>query len=245
MIYITVQELPCIVRKLSFILITLLFLLTVSPAYAVSTTEYPEQIAERLQKRFDAMSSLSFTFNQRSQGQMGGRAKTGSGTAYFSKLDKTPKMRWNYSAPEQQVLISDGTTFSMYFAELKQLIVTPAEALDNDVTYAFFSGKSRIAESFHILPPDEQYMSNQASGQKDVPKIIKLVPKEQQSQLQSVHLWVDDESLIRRIELLDLFDTVTVINISRIDVDFLDNKRQEARKLFSFTPPAGTEIIRQ
>lgn len=238
-------KLPMIFRSPLLALFTLLAILGTMPSNTAFADEYPEQVAERLQKRFDAMTSLSFSFNQRSQSQIGGRAKTGSGTAYFSKLDNTPKMRWNYSAPDQQVLISDGETFSMYFAELKQLIISPAEALDNDVTYGFFSGRSRIAESFHILPPDEQYMTNQPSGSAEMPNIIKLVPKGQQSQLQSIHLWVDDDSLIRRIELLDLFDTVTVINISKITVDFLGNRRSEARKLFSFTPPAGTEIIRQ
>lgn len=239
------KELHVHTRRLSSALLIVLLVFAAAPSFAEATIEYPEQIAQRLQQRFDEMSSLSFTFNQRSQGQMGGRAKSGSGTAYFSKLDDIPKMRWNYNAPDQQVLISDGKTFSMYFAELKQLIITPAKALDNDVTYAFFSGKSRISESFHILPPDEQYMTDQAADQAEQPKIIKLVPKEQQSQLQSVHLWVDDKSLIRRIELRDLFDTVTVINISKIEVDFLKNKHGDARKLFSFTPPAGTEIIRQ
>lgn len=242
--YTTHNESPGRPHRLFLMLIALFLLLSSPPAFAAQNIEYPEQIAERLQKRFDAMTSLSFSFMQQSQGQLGGRAQKGSGTAYFSKLDKTPKMRWNYSAPDRQVLISDGKTFSMYFAELKQQIITPAESLDSDVTYAFFSGKSRISESFHILPPDERYIQSTGS-QPGLPKIIKLVPKEQQSQLQSIHLWVDENSLIRRIELLDLFDTVTILNISNIEVDFLDHNRKEARKLFSFTPPSGTEIIRQ
>lgn len=211
---------------------------------AASAVEYPDDIAARLQKKYDQMTSLSFTFNQQSQGQISGRPRSGSGTAYFYKTGKTSRMRWNYTAPDKQVLISDGKTFSMYFAELQQMIVTPADSLESDLTYTFFSGRGRIAEQFHILPPDQELMQEEAE-KNNRPKIIKLVPKEPQSQVQAIHLWVDDNSLIRRIELKDHFDTITILNISKIEIDTIGNSSSEVAKLFSFTPPAGTEIIHQ
>lgn len=220
----------------------LLFLLL--PLWAnASATEYPDDIASRLQQKYDRMTSLSFTFNQQSQGQVSGRPKTGSGTALFYKSGQTSRMRWNYTEPDRQVLISDGKTFSMYFAELKQMIVTPAESLDSDLTYTFFSGKGKIAEKFHILPPDEEFIED--SGDSGKPKVIKLVPKEPQSQLQAIHLWVGADSLIRRIELKDHFDTVTILNLSNIEVDTIRGSSKEITSMFSFTPPEGTEIIHQ
>lgn len=219
------------------------FLVLPSFSFSAAAVEYPEDIAARLQKKYDQMRSLSFTFNQQSQGQVSGRPRTGSGTAFFYKIGKTSRMRWNYTTPDKQVLISDGTTFSMYFAELQQMIVTPANSLESDLTYTFFSGRGRIADQFHILPADEEFMQEETkAGQ---PKIIKLVPKEPQSQVQSIHLWVDDDSLIRRIEIKDHFDTVTLLTLSKIEVDTIDGSSSEVAKLFSFTPPEGTEIIHQ
>ena len=210
---------------------------------AQSATEYPEDIAARIQLKYDRMTSLSFTFNQESRGQMSGRPRVGSGTAYFFKNEKTSRMRWNYNSPDQQVLISDGKTFSMYFADLHQMIVTPAKNLDNDLTYTFFSGKGQIADKFHILPPDPEYIQEQVmDGQ---PIALKLVPKEAQSQVQSIHLWVSDDSLIQRIEIRDQFDTITLLNLSAIKVDTLTAERVKEQGLFSFTPPEGTEIIQQ
>lgn len=228
------------------ILLSLFALLTavgLSIAAEGGSVEYPEDIASRLQQKYDAMKSLSFGFNQRSQGQMSGRPRTGSGQAFFYKDNENSKMRWNYNTPDRQILISDGTTFSMYFAELQQMIITPAETLDSDLTYSFFSGKGRIDEKFHILPPDPEYTRGAAE---DSPQILKLVPKEQHSQVQHIHLWVTSDSLIRRIEIKDHFDTLTTLNLSKIQENFLaETGSQEIAELFTFTPPEDTEIIRQ
>ncbi len=231
--------------KLFFLLLLTLFLMGGEKRVLAETAEeYPADIAARIQQKYDQMKSLSFMFSQRSQGQVSGRPKTGSGTAYFSKNGKTSKMRWDYTAPDEQVLISDGTTFSMYFAELRQMIITPADTLDNDLTYSFFSGRARLDEKFHILPPDPEYIDTSTTT--DRPKALKLVPREPQSQVQSIHLWVTGDSIIRRIEIRDHFDTVTLLNLKDITLDFLAKESKEtAEKLFSFTPPEGTEIIRQ
>lgn len=235
---------PSLSRALSTTALCLLFVLLLPSGLCFAANdEYPEDIATRLQKKYDQMKSLSFTFNQQSQGQVSGRPRTGSGTAFFYKTNKTSRMRWNYTDPDRQVLISDGTTFSMYFAELQQMIVTPADTLESDLTYTFFSGRGHIAEQFHILPPDEEFMQEEEkAGQ---PKVIKLVPKEPQSQVQAIHLWVDNDSLIRRIEIKDHFDTVTLLTLSKIEIDTISGSSTEVAKLFAFTPPEGTEIIHQ
>ena len=235
------------VKSLPLILFLVLMMLSAAPASllfaAQNTPEYPEDIAARLQQKYDAMTSLSFSFKQHSEGQVSGRPRTGGGQAFFAKSDGSSKMRWNYHSPDEQVLISDGETFAMYFAELRQMIVTPAESLDSDLTYAFFSGRGRIEEKFHILPPDPEYGS---AAVEDAPKSIKLVPKEPHSQVQHIHIWVTPESLIRRIEIRDHFDTLTILNLSSMKENFLTGaSKEEISELFTFTPPEDTEIIRQ
>ncbi len=207
---------------------------------AATSTPTPESIVAHLQQKYDALKSLSFTFHQRSEGQMSGRPRSGSGRAYFYKNGATSRMRWNYNAPDKQVLISDGTTMSMYFAGLNQMIVTPVKDLDSDLTFAFFSGGSKIGDKFRILPPESQYADDAPT------QVVKLIPRQAQSQVQDIHLWVDANSLIRRIEIRDQFDTITVLNLSDIKENFLSGaSRDEIGQLFSFTPPKGTEIIRR
>ncbi len=211
---------------------------------AMARAESPQETASRIQERYDTLHSLSFNFVQDTRGQLTGRPKRGSGQAFFVKTGegkkKTAKMRWDYLAPEQQVLLSDGKSFSMYFASLNQMIVTPASALDQDLTYSFFTGSGNIINDFIISEPDSGHISQ------DGTVIIKLVPQTRQSQVTSIHLWVTPDSLIRRIEILDHFDTLTVLNFSHMKINTLDPKDTVLmQQLFHFTPPEGTEIINQ
>lgn len=230
------------------ILTSLLFLVVAAFASASPSTvqaETPHQISQRLQTKYDSMESLSFAFKQTSKGQMSGRPRMGGGHAYFYKFAEKSRMRWNYSTPDQQVLISDGETFSMYFAELQQMIVTPAKTLDNDLTYSFFSGQAKIDDKFEVLPPTPQY-HNESDKTSNHPKVIQLIPLEPHSQIQNIHLWVTADSLIQRIEIKDHFDTITLLNLSNIEVNTLKEREpEEIASLFSFTPPEGTEIIQQ
>jgi outer membrane lipoprotein carrier protein len=221
----------------------LLFLLLLTDS-AIAIKEPPEAVATRLQSRYDTIESLTFDFVQRTSGQLSGRPKKGRGQAFFVKEtikeNKTGKMRWNYSAPDRQVLVSDGVNFSMYFESLQQMIISPAKALQQDLTYSFFTGAGNLLHDFTILPPDKSSDNPEQSA------VIKLIPKAKQSQVAEIHLWVTPDSLIRRIEILDQFDTLTVLNFSNLQVDTLDKSDMDLMlKLFSFTPPNGTEIIHQ
>ena len=226
------------------VFLPLLFaILLVQAAVAETQAEYPPDIARRLQNRYDHIDSLNFHFNQQVTGQMAGRDKTASGEAWFLKNADGGRMRWNYAHP-QQVLVSDGHKFSMYFKELKQMIVSDADSLDQELTYAFFSGRGNLERDFYILPADEEYGVQNYQG-KGV-KIIKLVPKKEQAQVEDIHLWINADSLIERIVLRDHLDTRTALTLSAIQPNALAGLAPAAvRQLFAFTPPTGTEIIRQ
>ncbi len=208
---------------------------------SVSQAETAKEAAARLQNRYDQLSSLSFDFIQDTRGQLTGRPKTGRGKAFFVKNTMPGKMRWNYSTPDRQVLVSNGKTFSMYFESLQQMIVTPAKALQQDLTYSFFTGTGNLLEDFSITPSNQDF-----SNQDKQDTVVKLTPKNKQTQVASIQLWITEDSLIRRIEILDHFDTLTVLNISNLQANSLDiDDKELIKQLFDFTPPEGTEIIQQ
>jgi outer membrane lipoprotein carrier protein len=216
-----------------------------------SHAESPEDIARRLQQTYDQIKSLAFDFNQNTEGELSGRAQQASGSAWFVK-DKKPvgapgisgKMRWDYTSPEKQILVSDGIDFSMYFAKLEQMIVSPAETMRNDITYSFFTGSGNLLKDFSIAAPSPDF----TPGKEDTGKykVIKLTPKEKQSQVSEIHLWVTPDSMIQRIDILDHFDTRTSLTLSNMKVNTLNTDDPKAMEtLFTFTPPEGTEIIYQ
>ena len=230
--------------QINRILPAFLFFISFIVSLPAMAAESPEAVAIRLQNHFDAIDSLRFDFTQDTRGQLSGRPKKGSGQAFFIKTrkngQKTGKMRWNYSSPDKQVLVSNGVTFSMYFESMQQMIVTPADALQQDLTFSFFIGTGNLIEDFTILPADHEESSQ------DRVSIIKIIPKAKQSQVAAIHLWVTENSLIRRIEIRDHFDTLTVLNFSKLSVNTLDtNDTDLMNHLFQFTPPEGTEIIHQ
>jgi len=219
------------------LLLTCLFL-TIS---SIAQGETAEETTNRLQTRYDHLQSLTFDFLQVTKGQLTGRPKTGRGKAYFVRNRTPGKMRWNYTDPERQVLVSDGKTFSMYFESLKQMIVTPADALQKDITYSFFTGNGKILEDFNV-----SYAQIPERNTPEEPTILTLTPKKTESQIASIALWVTADALIRRMEIIDQFDTITTLNFSNLEVNRIDLANTKLiKKLFSFVPPLGTEIIRQ
>ncbi len=232
-------------RRFSFLVLTFCFTLFTQPTLALDKAEEtPLQAATRVQQQYDDLQSLTFTFIQNTRGSLSGRPKRATGKAYFVKNGQTGKMRWDYFSPDEQVILSDGFTLKMYFAKLNQMILTSADSLQEDITYAFFSGTGNILNDFEILPPDTKYTSTDEAASSLAS--IKMVPKSTQSQVKSIHLWISPSSLIRRIEIEDHFETLTFLNLSDLKVDQLKiDDMAFMDSLFSFTPPEGTEIIQQ
>lgn len=234
---------------MKYLLLILTVFITLSAPLSAFTAkneiakETPYAVAVRLQSYYETVKSLTFHFTQRTESALGGRPQAGSGEALFLKDDKSGKMRWNYSTPDQQVLVSDGVAFSMYFSKLNQMIVSPAASMESDLTYAFFTGSGSIPEDFLIFAADETIGADSLDGNI---KVIKLVPKEVQSQVNNIHLWITTDSLIKRIEIQDHFETTTTLNLSNIKTDSLiAMNEQEVKNIFSFVPPEDTEIIEQ
>ncbi|MBM9520146.1 outer membrane lipoprotein carrier protein LolA [Desulforhopalus vacuolatus] len=233
------------------LLITLLFLSLLSPAVTPAsaaekaettgtTTVDRPAIAEQIQQTYDRMHSLAFNFHQITSGEMTGRPQRGAGHTAFLRKAGVHKMRWEYTEPDEQIIISNGITLSMYFKKLQQMIVSPADRISADLTCSFFSGRGRLTDDFIIAGPDEEY-SEAVTGM----TVLKLTPKRAE-QVQDIHIWVDDQDLILRLAIRDHFGTVTTMNLSDIRVDALsDMSTSELKKFFSFTPPTGTEIIKQ
>jgi outer membrane lipoprotein carrier protein len=208
-------------------------------------TETALEIAGRVEDKYRDITSISFSFFQKTSGQLSGRQKTGKGNGIFAKRDEDTFMRWNYVTPERQVVISDGNTVSMYFEKLDQMIIAPMDRAQSDVLFSFFTAQAPLAENFEIMEPTENTPDG-ADRADSGPRVIELRPLDQQSQMQTIFLWVANDSLIRRIELIDHFDTRTEINLSNIIINPLDQvDRATLETLFTFEPPDGTEIIRQ
>jgi outer membrane lipoprotein-sorting protein len=68
---------------------------------------------------------------------------------------------------------------------------------------------------------------------------LKLVPKDDQSFIKSMKVWVEEESwVVRKVEMLDVNDTEKVYDVQEIKIN--TGLRDVT---FTFTAPAGTEVV--
>ena len=222
------------VHRYVFLLGVLLLLALPAKAQTMAALE----VAQKLQNTYEKAANLAADFSQTTTTKFSSRVRQGSGTMVFSKPGR---MRWDYRTPDYQVLISDGETISMYFEKNNQMIVSKAkDYLQSDVTYSFFAGSGNILKDFDVNEPDS-FM------QKENLYLIKMTPKSLHPHVSSLHVWVSrDTFLIRHMQIIDHFDTVTDLYFDniRIDTDYYGSRKIE-ENLFFFSPPAGTEIIKQ
>ena len=225
-----------------------LIVIAVLVADAEAWAENPEILAKKLHDTYAAVDSISFSFSQTTSGPMTGRPKSGKGNGLYARTAEKPLMRWNYLTPDPQVVVSDGRTISMYFEKLNQMIISEVDEAQTDILFSFFAASEPLDKHFKILPPylETDISSEQSSEELPEMQTLRLEPLDKNSQIQNIHLWISDDSIIRRIDLLDHFDTKTTINLSNININPLDiSDRQDLADRFTFIPPEGTEIIRQ
>ena len=67
------------------------------------------------------------------------------------QIKKPGKMRWDYTAPEKKLFVSDGSTIYLYVPADKQVIVSPVPADDSATTAVLFlAGKGNLARDFTV-----------------------------------------------------------------------------------------------
>ncbi len=220
--------------KHQYLIIAFLFFL-LSQVQVCRAGEPPplDEVANKLQKTYEQTRTIRADFEQRaSVTGMPDRQRIGRGTVV---IKKPGLIRWDYEIPETQVLVSDGDNFSLYLAEENQMIVTPAEQyLGEDVIFSFFQGSGDILEDFKVDPMPERMCSRETH-------CLKLTPIESHPQVEILYIWCDRETfMIKRLRIVDPLGGFTDIKFSDITVN-----QPVDEALFNFTPPPGTEIIRQ
>ncbi len=218
-------------RQFSSIMVAIAALLCLGPRPAWSVTLSLEEIAARLQKTYEATSSFSADFSQTTTIEFNQRTRQASGVVV---IEKGGRMRWDYQAPDKQMLVCDGHLFSMYVAKDKQMIVSDAKNyLESDITYAFLSGSGNIDRDFTM----ERHEGTEDTG---VAHHLRLTPRKAHPQVNYLDVWVNGVTfLIERLRIVDHFGSITDLSFTNIKVNV-----SRPADYFTYTPPPGTEVIR-
>ncbi len=222
------------------LLITLSLTCQMVPDTHASSNEETKRVVNLL-AHLRSLDTLTFQFTQTTASEISGRSRNAHGTGTLIRTeDSIAQMRWDYLTPDRQVIISDGKTLSMYFSKLNQMIISSTDALEQDMTYSLFSGNKDITTLFTI----SRLISEQEIGENSKSlELFSLVPKSHDENIQSLLLWITRNNKIEQIQIKDSFDTLTTLHFSNISENSISPAKTGS--LLKFTPPEGTEIIRQ
>jgi outer membrane lipoprotein carrier protein len=96
-------------------------LLTLAVVGAAAAPPTPAELAATLQKKYDGVKDFSADFVHAYEGGVLRKQITERGKL---QVKKPGKMRWEYTAPEEKLFVSDGVKMYSYIKQDKQVIVS-------------------------------------------------------------------------------------------------------------------------
>lgn len=190
--------------------------------FPVLTSAGPAQDA--LQSFVNRVETLSATFEQVQKDEHGEVLQVSSGRLW---LARPGKFRWSYQKPYEQLMVCDGKTLWLYDPDLTQVTVRPAGSSLQGTPAQLLTDRAALAKQFKV----------EDKGMEGKSRRVRLLPKNKDSDFQSVELWLKD-GVPQRMRFQDPLGGSS-------DVSFSEVKTNTALdpKLFTFEVPKGVEVI--
>lgn len=213
-----------------FVLVSTL-ILSVSHVPA-KENENLDNVLSRIQEKYEKINDFSSKFTQEATVKALNKVQRAQGEVWFKKPGK---MRWNYSTPTKDEIVSDGITIWFYNEEEKQVIESAlSEVIDTPTTTTLISGLGNLKNLF-----DARFSASDSTGVNNA-YLIDLSPRDNSEEYNSVTIAVDKESLlVNTIYLYDPFGNLTTVKLNNIEIN---NGIPDS--LFIFKAPTGAEITK-
>lgn len=201
-----------------------------APAAAAEDLSPPE-LAQALQRKYDTIKDFSADFVHVYQGGVLRKQLTERGRLL---VKKPGKMRWEYSAPEEKLFVSDGVKIYSYLPQDKQVFVSSVPPDDRASTPALFlAGKGNLTRDF--TPSAGEVPPGSPSGT----RALKLVPKSAQRDYDWLVLVVDPSTFqIRGLVTMDGQGGTSTFSFTN-----LKENVGLADKTFAFKIPRGVDVV--
>ncbi len=217
--------------KRSFFLIAVLFLALAAWAQKPAAPVPPNlhQLAQEVDRHYDALRSLQADFTEIYQGA--GAKRIESGTLW---LKRPGKMRWEYREPREKLFITNGGAAWFYVPGERQARKIPVKKLDDlRSPLRYLLGKTKLEKEFDALSlaPDVQPL---APGD----FVFRGIPKGMQDRISQVLMEITPNRDISRIVIEEVDGSTTEFRLrdQKLNVDVSDQR-------FRFSPPPGVETF--
>jgi outer membrane lipoprotein carrier protein len=156
------------------------------PAALAQQSPSPDMVARDLQRKYDRVADFSADFVHSYRGGVLKQQATERGTLL---VKKPGKMRWEYTAPEKKLFVSDGHKIYSYIPQDRQVVVGTMPRDEQAPTPALFlTGKGNITRDFNA---SFDKVADAPSGS----VVLKLTPTRREPEYESLTLVLDPKTL--------------------------------------------------
>ena len=142
------------------------------------------------------------------------------------------KMRWEYTTPEPQIIITDGANLWVYRPLDKQVMTGKAPAFFGDGKGAGFLADIRQVRQGFVVEQEKSEMAGEYR--------LRLTPRQQTPDVTAVHLTISaDTFIITDVVTVNAYGDETWIKLK----DYRFNQDFDS-EVFSFDIPPGTDVLK-
>ena len=209
------------------LLFSVLVALVALAAPLAQTPQAPDALARAIQEKFNRIRDFKADFRQTTSGGSLGKVLRSEGTV---TVKKPGRMRWVYSKPQKQEIISDGVTFWWYFPDDNEAQRSDVPRDDEATTsMQFLAGKGDITRDFVAATATSRIPGTIA---------LRLTPRQSDSEFEHLVLALDPATLqIRALTTRDHQGGDNTIEFFKLK----ENTNVSDRE-FKFTPPRGVVV---
>ncbi len=210
--------------------IWLIAALLLVPGAAAANLTLDEVIA-RVEDRYTKLDDLRASFSQSAFNRSLNQTIPAEGAVY---LKKGGKMRWEYTAPTPQQIVSDGKSIWIYTPELNQVNVGEAPRVLAGPAGSFLAGLGKLREYFTV-----RFLNPARPQDDDANYVLDLRPRKPEPALARLVLVVDPrEYLARAAQVYDQFENSVTMKFTKIAAN-----SGLPDRLFAFVPPKGAATV--
>jgi outer membrane lipoprotein carrier protein len=202
-----------------------------APAAAQPAAPALDEVVRGVEEAYGRMTDLRADIAQTAFNKSLNQTIPAQGTVY---LKKGGKLRWEYTEPTPQVIVSDGKTIWLYTPMLNQVNTGPAPEALAGPAGSFLSGLGRLHEHFGV-----RFLNPAQPRDAEGSVVLDLAPKQPLPTLTRLILSFDPNGWqLRRAIVYDQFENTVTMKFTKLTINSgLDDR------LFVFAAPKGAATV--
>src|SRR6058998_2241067 len=190
-----------------------------------------DEVVRDVETAYGRITDLRAEFSQSSFNKSLNQTIPAKGTVY---LKKGGKLRWEYTEPTTQEIVSDGKKLWVYTPQLNQVNVGDAPDALAGPAGSFLAGLGKIHEHFTV-----RFLNPAQPTDADGNVVLDLTPKQPLPTMSRLILALDAKTWeVRKATIHDQFENTVSMRFTRLAVN-----SGLPDQLFTFVPPAGVATV--